>query len=415
MANPLYSFTTYSYSRLKGPHSFRLLRFASDCTNSQHIHCYFEEFNRGSTQCPPYTALSYAWGDVKTTVPITLNGRLSFVTENLREALLHLKRIHPDILLWVDALSINQEDPNERGHQVSQMREIYSEASNVISWVGPGSTETGRLFDFIKRHHDICTTYSEERGSCEFLVDPGLVDAVRYLEERPYWNRIWVIQEMVVATKLELMCGEQYMLWPIFAGFWPLLFESHFKKVPGMNRRLAPPGYASAILPVRLWRRTEISLSYAVELTGRSHATDGKDKVYAILGLVDKGAGRNITVDYTISPCAVYLVATKALIADWNDGNKPGATRRDRLNDLCARINTMVTSRKTYGTLLTGVACKAIMRMLHHVQFMLCHTRKELNVPISDAESKSNCNGEACGSWAVMWKAATIHRSFDVG
>jgi hypothetical protein len=350
---------------------------------------------------------------MNTTVPITLNGRLSFVTENLREALLYLKRIRPDILLWVDALSINQEDPNERGHQVSQMREIYSEASNVISWVGPGTTETGRLFEFIKRHHIICTTFGEQVGSCESLVDRGLADAVQHLEGRPYWNRIWVIQEMVVSTKLELMCGEQYISWPIFADFWPLLFESHFTKAPGMNRRLAPPVYASAILPVRLWRRTDISLSDAVELTGRSRATDGRDKVYAVLGLIDNGAGRNITVDYTMSPCAVYLVATKALIADWNDHDHPDITRQDRLDDLRARIE-IITSRKTYKTSRAVLECKAILRMLQHVRFMLRHTGKELNVPISDAESKLNCNGETCGSWAVMWKAATIHRSFDV-
>jgi hypothetical protein len=409
MENPLYSLTTFSYSPLKGPRSFRLLRFLSDCTNSQHIHCHFEEFDRGDSRCPPYTALSYAWGDVKTTAPITLNGRLSFVTENLREALLYLKRIRQDILLWVDALSINQEDPHERGHQVSQMRAIYSEASNVISWLGPGSTGTIQLFFFIEKHQNICTNDSEQAESCDLLVNRELADAVRYLEERPYWNRIWVIQEIVVATKLELMCGEHSISWPLFAAFWPLLSEDHFKKAQGMNRRLAPTYYASAILPVRSWRRTDISLSYALELTGRSRATDGRDKVYAVLGLVDKGAGQAITVNYTISPCVVYLVATKALIEDWNDDNNPDTTRQDRLEDLRTRIDTMITSRKTYGTLLTGIECKTTLRMLQHVRFLLGHTRKEANVPTSD----SNCNGETCGSWAAMWKAATIHRSFD--
>jgi hypothetical protein len=416
MENPLYGLTTYSYHPLKGPRSFRLLRFISDCTNSHHIHCHFEEFDRGSDQCPQYTALSYAWGDVQTTAPITLNGRLSFVTENLREALVYLKRNCPNILLWVDALSINQEDPNERGHQVSQMRAIYSDASSVISWLGPGSTDTARMFSFIDRHHNSCTNDSEPAGSCNFLFDRVLADAVQYLEGRPYWNRIWVIQEIVVAMKLELMCGDQFISWPIFAAFWDLIFDDHFKKAQGMNRRIAPPIYASAILPVGSWRRTDISLSYAIERTGRSHATDSRDRIYAVLGLVDKGAGQNITVDYKISPCAVYLVATKALIEDWKDDNDPITSRQDRLEDLRARIDTMIIARRNYGSLAPDpfyVECKATMRMLQHVRFLLCHTRKELNVPMSDEEVKSNCNGEKCGSWAAMWKAATIHRSFD--
>jgi hypothetical protein len=410
MENPLYSLTTYSYSPLKGPRSFRLLRFLSDCNNLQHIHCHFEEFDRGSSQCPPYTALSYAWGDVETTAPITLNGRLSFVTENLREALVYLKHNCPDVLLWVDALSINQEEPNERGHQVSQMRAIYSEASNVITWLGTGSTDTTRLFSFIDRHHNICTNDSEQVGSCNFLFDRGLADAVQYLEERPYWNRIWVVQEIVVATKLELMCGDRFISWPIFAAFWDLIFDDHFKKAQGMNRRIVPR--ISAILPVGSWRRTDISLSYAIERTGRSQATDSRDKVYAVLGLVDKGVGRDITVDYTISPCAVYLVATKALIEDWKDYNKPRTSRKDRLEDWHAWIDAMITSRKAQGFSFY-TECNATMRMLQHVRFLLRYTKEEMNVPIRFAESRSNCNGEKCGSWASMWKAATVHRSFD--
>jgi hypothetical protein len=416
MDNPLYSLTTYTYSPLKGPRSFRLLRFSSGCTNAQHIHCHFEEFDRGSGQCPPYTALSYAWGDVTATAPITLNDRLSFVTENLREALLYLKRNRPDVLLWVDALSINQEDPNERGHQVSQMREIYSEASNVVTWLGPGSRETDRIFSFIDRHHKVCANDSGKVGSCDFLFDRGLADAVQYLEGRPYWKRIWVIQEIVVATNLDLMCGDQSISWPIFAAFWSLIFDDHFKKAQGMQRRIAPPIYTSAILPVGSWRRTDISLSYAIERTGQSRATDSRDKIYAVIGLVDKGAGRDITVDYTISSCAVYLVAAKALIEDWNDNHDQDTTKEARLENLRARIDTMITSRQTYGSLAVTpyyVECKATMRMLQHVRFLLRHTRKELNVPMSDDESKLNCNGEKCGSWAAMWKAATVHRSFQ--
>jgi hypothetical protein len=400
MESPLYSLTTYSYSPLKGPRSFRLLRFLSDCTNSQHIHCHFEEFDRGSDQCPPYTALSYAWGDVKTTEAITLNGRLSFVTENLREALVYLKRNCPDVLLWVDALSINQENPNERGHQVSQMRAIYTDASNVITWLGPGSTDTARIFSFIDRHHKSCTNDSDPAGSCNFLFDRG-----QYLEGRPYWNRIWVIQEIVVATKLEIMCGDQCISWPTFAAFWDLLFNDHFKKVQGMNRRIAPPVYASAILPVGSWRRTDISLSYAIERTGRSNATDNRDKIYAILGLVDKGTGRNISVDYTISPCRVYFVATEALIEDWKNDDDPDTSREEKLEDLHARIDSMVTDRKTYGSQPFYVECDTTKRMLEHLRFLLRYTR----VPMLDVRSISDCNGEKCGSWAAMWKAATIH------
>jgi hypothetical protein len=179
MTNRLDSLADYPYAPLKGSRSFRLLRILPETENSNEIDCTIEHFDRGSDQCPAYTALSYAWGDVKTTVPVRLNGQLAFVTENLAEALLHLRRVHPGVYFWIDALGINQNNPRERGHQVSQMREIYSEATYVISWLGPGSQETSHLFDFIKRHdQEGCTLVADSSRSCAFVADRAIADAI---------------------------------------------------------------------------------------------------------------------------------------------------------------------------------------------------------------------------------------------
>jgi hypothetical protein len=39
--------------------------------------------------------------------------------------------------LWIDAVSTNQEDLQERGHQVQIMGDIYATAQGVIVWLGP--------------------------------------------------------------------------------------------------------------------------------------------------------------------------------------------------------------------------------------------------------------------------------------
>jgi hypothetical protein len=93
---------------------------------------------------PEYTALSYCWGDASKTTKIRIEnwGNVE-VTTNLEEA---LKSVRPlniigpggssrPKLLWVDALCINQQDSLERSQQVRQMRQIYSRAKEVISWV----------------------------------------------------------------------------------------------------------------------------------------------------------------------------------------------------------------------------------------------------------------------------------------
>src|SRR5271163_1718557 len=54
-----------------------------------------------------YVALSYTWGDPKATLPVTLNGHLFQVTENLHTALCELENDFRTTLLWVDAICIN--------------------------------------------------------------------------------------------------------------------------------------------------------------------------------------------------------------------------------------------------------------------------------------------------------------------
>lgn len=411
MGDSINNATVYSYQPLTTPSSFRLLRFISNRENQRGIHCTLSEFDRRDPRSPAYTALSYAWGNVGTVVPITLNERLTFVTENLHDALLHLRNVCQDTFLWIDALSINQGDPSERGHQVSQMRAIYSQASDVISWLGPGNPQIDRLFPFIWTHHHECTLLPQE--TCSHTADRDIADALLYLEERPYWNRIWIIQEMVVATRLTIMCGDNSVPWNIFTSFWPLIFMQHFPKAAGMNRSLAPPYHSSAILYVRAWRRSDISLSYAIELTGLGRASDARDKVYALLGLVDKGAGRDIVVDYTVPACAVYLVATKALISDWRDNDDGTAmSRQQRLEELLYRINAMPALRKENKARSVLLECQTIAALRQHVRFML-GLEDYLDVDVSfdhGTEWTATCDGDACGSWAAMWKAATIHK-----
>jgi hypothetical protein len=65
-------------------------------------------------------------------VPQTL-----YITQNLFIALQHLRWPDTHRVLWIDAISINQEDIPERSAEVSWMGSIFSKASQVIVWLGP--------------------------------------------------------------------------------------------------------------------------------------------------------------------------------------------------------------------------------------------------------------------------------------
>lgn len=115
-----------------------------------------------------YAALSYNWGDgdAEDTIiiqddlnanPITsihslVNGAMAehglrskklLIRSNLHEALKQLRQLAGDqrLMLWVDALCINQADEVEKQEQVMKMAKIYRNAKHVCIWLGSDESE----------------------------------------------------------------------------------------------------------------------------------------------------------------------------------------------------------------------------------------------------------------------------------
>jgi hypothetical protein len=84
---------------------------------------------------PPYIALSYAWG-AKDSSFVRLNDVSTPVQKSLCEALQHLRLNSTSIMLWADALYINQNDDKEKSSQISLMWRIYENAVEVRTWFG---------------------------------------------------------------------------------------------------------------------------------------------------------------------------------------------------------------------------------------------------------------------------------------
>ncbi|KAK6079471.1 hypothetical protein SCUP234_05640 [Seiridium cupressi] len=75
------------------------------------------------------------------------------LSSNLDSALRHLRHKKRPIVLWVDALCINQSDVEERNHQVHQMRTIYGRAQETIAYIGDltGSNVSKPAWNFLER------------------------------------------------------------------------------------------------------------------------------------------------------------------------------------------------------------------------------------------------------------------------
>lgn len=84
-----------------------------------------------------YDALSYMWGDATLVDTIVVDGAAVPIAANLAMALRDLRAyMAPEALvIWVDAVCINQNDMDERGHQIGMMRLVYWNAVCVRTWI----------------------------------------------------------------------------------------------------------------------------------------------------------------------------------------------------------------------------------------------------------------------------------------
>jgi hypothetical protein len=160
-----------------------------------------------------YEAISYEWGSPTTSTnrfQITLNGSVVAVRENLWWALYHLRHESDSRSLWVDAVCINQNNIPERDHQVSQMEQIYSRASRVLAWLGRQRTRDNNFIDFGVRLNAMSVSELPDQEAIPANLWTSSAfkrDALVAFCQRKYWTRLWIIQEIVLASDLLIQYG----------------------------------------------------------------------------------------------------------------------------------------------------------------------------------------------------------------
>jgi hypothetical protein len=251
---------------------------------------------------PKYIALSYAWGDPSDTSDIIVNGNVVPVTRNLASALQQLRTtILPKTRLWrmwkrlparfwADAICINQEDMRERNHQVQLMESIYSQASLVVSWLGPDDDgELGlaiQSFNVIGRELEALADSPcnlEWMKKYPWMVETGedavtnrAWTAMKSFFDRPYWYRVWVLQEMALAQKLWIMSGMSIVDYNSLQYFDQLvkMFGSGDVSLPddvssGLGYMLSVPGIFD-LQPISFIQAFEDMLLYRQKMAGHA-------------------------------------------------------------------------------------------------------------------------------------------------
>lgn len=165
-----------------------------------------------STDRQAYNALSYAWGDPSTVGSVQIEGRHVRIARNLDSTLRYLRSVDSTITLWVDAISMNMDDMTERGHQILKLNSIFGDAERVIAWLGEETTECQGALHFLAKVVDAPYTDDVLRGSNAATYWAK----VRALLQRPYFARVWVVQEIAIARHATAQLGDTSMDWRTF-------------------------------------------------------------------------------------------------------------------------------------------------------------------------------------------------------
>lgn len=237
-----------------------------------------------------YTCLSYCWETTERTAAILCDGYRFPVTKNLLKALQNLRKPTTDIRIWIDQICINQDDPQERGHQVSIMKHIFSRAKEVIVWLGEEDDKSSKLCEYAKKMprggavlHD-----SPKSGLNRILKQRQLQDALQKLLQRRYFSRVWVIPEVALARFTVVKCGKDSISWDNLVR---LVRDTPLPPRTGFDKQTALLGNVRqriAIITQMIASQREgllhTDITQLIVLAKSSQATDVRDTVYAFYG-----------------------------------------------------------------------------------------------------------------------------------
>lgn len=331
---------------------------------------------------PQYQALSYTWGDASNRQDISINGHKFAVTNNLYYALQHLRSETESKHLWIDAICINQNDIPERNEQVPRMREVYSQAQSVIVWLGrdiepedeerkftmfqkwdaaggsgDGARSARMAFDLVRKLADVwhsavavLTTANQEHRAGDPIIQPfniirghlsqhddihvSLKRRLTAEEEafwlalgrlcwRPWFDRVWVLQEVALAARTVVACGKDTICWATLLDavgilelhsysrgasdiIGPMLGAPKVRRM-GVGKQFKDRAYGNADPSYEFLTL----MSQTIQLCASNH----RDKIYGMMGLLAVGTQHEMMIpDYNKPVTKVYTEFAKFVL-----------------------------------------------------------------------------------------------------
>ncbi|EEU36345.1 uncharacterized protein NECHADRAFT_86875 [Fusarium vanettenii 77-13-4] len=306
--------TTYSYTALKCPDEIRLL-IIEPGRPSEAVKCNLVHTRLSHT--PSYEALSYTWGTEEKPGRISCGqeGHIS-VTQNCFHAIKRLRYKDRQRVTWIDAVCIDQPSIAERGHQVAIMPSIYRQAKKVIVYLGESTEDSGIAMEYLKSHefiNDDATSLSPSHSQL----------ALWKLLSRPWFSRLWVLQEIFMSASADVICGHKSVPWACFRRLAKWNPQNSLQKIP----------LVMSVSSYRTIQDPSIQDFFRLLCNTRDcGCKDPRDRIFALFSMGPEDLHKSLNIDYQESTetvftnTAIYLINSIGLDALCGVGGREGSS-----------------------------------------------------------------------------------------
>jgi hypothetical protein len=350
----------YRYTPLdNSKDQIRLLSICPAKDESEPISCSLEVVNLADSLS--YEALSYAWGDPARTHCIRLNKSCFKVTRSLGTALPCLRKTDATRTIWIDALCIDQENIAERNSQVLIMRDIYQQAWRVVVWLGNHDEPADH--ELFRRYGNLYSVDGDVERSCGnkfwelppgasettatanhcaeqslnmeriYKLTPGTMtlssdelpfprshlQCLGRIFARPYFTRLWILQEVFVAEVVVAMVGTTYLSWRGLMAASTILSQSVF-----LRDELHQAGSIEMICDnwkSPIVRKEPFNFLELLHNTSQFQASNKRDRIVALMGIANDCSDLGFLPDYSKTTHDFFMEFTKAYTKSYRSRN----------------------------------------------------------------------------------------------
>ncbi|KAK4983640.1 hypothetical protein LTR50_007097 [Elasticomyces elasticus] len=211
------------------------------------------------------------------------------------------------------------------------MAQIYNACTRDLLWLGPEEAQISRAIRLILRiqghsesgHDRTCQSMveTEETTFLSFL-DQDWDDLKSLIADPDVWDRVWIIQELILSPEFTLVCGKETLDWKCIDSV--LDDNRDIRRIFDLPDPLVTTliGAIAKVSTVRAYRMPpgvhgfDKSLLSAFFMFLEWKATDERDKVHALLSIATDG--KDLDVDYGKSMDQLSVDFAKTCLAQGN-------------------------------------------------------------------------------------------------